>query len=228
MEWVPSGSGAQKDVQMNDGTTTTIDPAMAVAQWADELHAMSAIGLLYTQNSYDRERYARLQQIAEAMFGFLGAGEPGHIHAGLSAELGYVTPKVGVAAAVFDERRRILLVRRRDNALWAMPGGWADVGESAAEMTAREAREETGLVVAVDRLLGLYDSFKRGFRHPQQIYHVVFLCSAIDGTPAQTEETLGVEWFAAADLPDLSPGHLDPIRDAFRALADPALPAVFD
>jgi ADP-ribose pyrophosphatase YjhB (NUDIX family) len=139
-----------------------------------------------------------------------------------------VTPKVGVAAAAFDEHGRILLVRRRDNALWAMPGGWADVGESAAEMTVREMREETGLVVTVDRLIGLYDSFKRGFRSFHQIYHAVFRCTAIAGTPVQTEETLGVDWFAASDLPDISPGHLDPIHDAFRALADPTMPAIFD
>jgi len=199
-----------------------------VARWADEIHAMSAIGLLFTQNSYDRDRYTRLQQIAEAMFGVVSGGEPREIHARLAADLGYVTPKIGVAAAVFDEHARILLIRRRDNALWAMPGGWADVGESAAEMTAREMREETGLVVTVDRLIGLYDSYKRGFRHAHQIYHAVFHCTAIAGTPVQTEETLGVDWFAAGHLPECSPGHHDPIQDAFRALADPTLPAAFD
>jgi ADP-ribose pyrophosphatase YjhB (NUDIX family) len=205
-----------------------MDTASVLARWADELRAMSALGLLYTENSYDRQRYARLQQIAESMLGLAMGDEPAEIHARLAGDLGYVTPKVGVAAAVFDAHDRILLVRRRDNGLWAMPGGWADVGESAAEMTAREMREETGLAVRVDRLLGLYDSFKREFRHPQQIYHVVFCCSVTGGIAVQTEETLGVEWFAAADLPELSPGHHDPVRDAFRALADPGLPAVFD
>ncbi len=204
------------------------DPAMTVARWADELRAMSALGLLFTQNSYDRERYARLQEIADAMLGFLTGAAAGEVRTRLAAELGYVTPKVGVAAAVFDEQGCILLVRRRDNALWAMPGGWADVGESAAQMTAREMREETGLVVTVDRLLGFYDSYKRGFRHPHHIYHAVFRCTAIAGTPVKTEETLGVDWFAEDELPALSPGHHDPIHDAFRALADPTLAAVFD
>ena len=199
-----------------------------MAAWADELRAMSAVGLLYARDSYDRERYARLRQIAEAMFGVLSGVDADEVHARLDADIGYVTPKVGVAAAIFDQERRILLVRRRDNGLWAMPGGWADVGESAAEMAAREVREETGLGVTVDRLLGLYDSRKRGFRHPHQIYHVVFCCTAVTGTPVQTEETLGVDWFAADALPPLSPGHLDPIGDAFHALADPSLPAVFD
>ncbi len=215
-------------VRNNWNTTAPPDPPVTVATWADELRAMAAVGLQFAQNSYDRGRYARLQQIAEEMFGFLIDAGAAEIHARLGAEVGYVTPKVGVAAAVFDEHQRILLVRRRDNALWAMPGGWADVGESAAEMTAREAREETGLTVTVDRLLGLYDSYKRGFRHPHQIYHVVFQCSVVSGTPAQTEETLGVDWFWAGDLPDLSPGHLDPVHDAFRALVDPGMPAVFD
>ncbi len=39
---------------------------------------------------------------------------------------------------------RILLVQERDDGGWAMPGGWADVGESAAEAAVRETREEAG------------------------------------------------------------------------------------
>jgi 8-oxo-dGTP pyrophosphatase MutT (NUDIX family) len=95
-------------------------------------------------------------------------------------------------------------------------------------MTAREVLEETGLKVSVDRLVGLYDSRKHGFRHVHQIYHLVFMCTALSGTPAQTDETLDVGWFATNAIPALSPSHLQPVRDAFRALVDPSTPAVFD
>jgi 8-oxo-dGTP pyrophosphatase MutT (NUDIX family) len=204
------------------------DTSLTLATWADELRAMAALGLLYTTDSYDRERYTRIQQIADAMIGRLSGRAMEEIRPLLAADVGYVTVKVGVAAATFDRVGRILLVRRRDNGLWAMPGGWADVGDTPAEMTAREVWEETGLTVSVDRLLGIYDSRQRNFRHPHQIYHLVFLCTPQAGTPVQTDETLDVSWFTADALPDLSPGHQDPVRDAFRAIADPLLPAIFD
>jgi ADP-ribose pyrophosphatase YjhB (NUDIX family) len=197
-----------------------------VAAWADELRAMAAVGLLYADDPYDRARYDRLQAIAGAMFARVTAS--GDTPALLVGDVGYVTVKVGVAAAVLDGTGRILLVRRRDNGLWAMPGGWADVGDTPAAMTAREVLEETGLTVSVDRLLGLYDSQARRFRHPHHIYHLVFRCSPVAGVLVPTAETSAADWFTAAALPDLAPGHADPVRDAFRAWHDPRLPAVFD
>lgn len=200
----------------------------SLAGWADELRAMAAIGLLYAHDGYDRNRYARIQRIAAEMLGLLTEREPTVIERQLAADIGYVTVKVGVAAAIFDARDRLLLVRRRDNALWAMPGGWADVGDSPAEMTAREVREETGLLVSSRRLIGLYDSRRRGFRHVHQIYHLVFDCVVLGGKAVVTDETLAVDWFTAEALPSLSPGHLDPIRDAFHARAEPEVATVFD
>lgn len=203
------------------------DPLL-LATWADELRAMAALGLLYTTDLYDRERYERLQRIAAAMLGVATGESADAVQAALAGEMGYVTVKVGVAAAVFNEAGRLLLVQRQDNRLWAMPGGWADVGDTPAAMAAREVREETGLTVRVHRLLGLYDSRFRQFRHPHHLYHVVFLCVPLAGEPVVTPETADVRWFGPQELPSLSPGHEDPVRDAFQAWADPQLPAIFD
>jgi 8-oxo-dGTP diphosphatase len=95
-------------------------------------------------------------------------------------------------------------------------------------MTAREVREETGLEVRVDRLLGLYDSRFRRFRHPHHLYHIVFRCTPLEGTPRVTEESLAIDYFTSANLPRLAASHVDAVRDAFRQWADPTLPAVFD
>lgn len=200
-----------------------------LAAWADELRAMAALGLLYARDPYDRERYLRLQTIACAMLGAVTGLPAATVRERLDADVGYVTVKVGVAAAVFDAAGRQLLVQRQDNALWAQPGGWADVGESPAQVTAREVREETGLLVRVERLLGLYDSRVRQFRHPHHIYHVVFLCRVLDGTPMVTPEIRAFAWYAPdTPLPPLSPGHAPAIADAFRVRHDPNAPAVFD
>ncbi len=224
--------GEQSERRRRDATAgatgTPVDVSEDLAAWADELRSMAAIGSLYAGDAYDRDRYARMRGIAGAMFARLTGGGAPEIGARLDGEVGYVTVKVGVAAAVLDRAGRLLLVRRRDNGLWAMPGGWADVGDTPAAMTAREVLEETGLTVSVDRILGIYDSRTRAFRHPHHIYHLVFLCSPLAGVPMPTAETLGADWFTGASLPDLAPGHADPVRDAFRAWADPRLPAVFD
>ena len=190
---------------------------------------MAEIGLLYGRDPYDMERYRRVLQIAGAMLGAVTAEPLAEVQERLSADIGYITVKVGVAAAVFDATGRQLLVQRRDNGLWAQPGGWADVGESPAAMAEREVWEETGLRVHAERLVGLYDSRQRGFRHPHHIYHLVFLCTILEGAAAVTAETLAFGWFAPdAMLPPLSPGHQPAIADAFDAWADRRSPVIFD
>ena len=68
-----------------------------------------------------------------------------------ASERGYPTPKIDVRAAVIVDDR-ILLVQERDDECWAMPGGWADIGESAAEAVVRETREEAGVDVRAVKL----------------------------------------------------------------------------
>jgi len=66
-----------------------------------------------------------------------------------------VIPCVG--AVIKDRSGRLLLIRRGHEpgkGQWSIPGGRVEAGESDAEALAREIREETGLVVAVGRLIG--------------------------------------------------------------------------
>ena len=205
--------------------------APRIAGWADELRAMAAIGLLYGHDHFDRERYVRIQTMAAEMLALAAVpgGTPETVRAALARDIGYVTVKVGVAGAVFDHAGWLLLLQRRDSGLWAMPGGWADVGDDTpAAMTAREVREETGMEVHVDRLLGLYDSRRRRFGHPHHLYHIVFACTPIGGEPRVTEESRAIAWFTPDRLPPLAVSHTDAVQDAFRWWADPTLPAVFD
>ena len=66
-------------------------------------------------------------------------------------------PFVAASAAVFRDGC-ILLIKREDNGLWAMPGGWTEVGETWAQSVERELREETGLACTAKQLLGVFDS----------------------------------------------------------------------
>ena len=59
-------------------------------------------------------------------------------------------------AFVLDEQNRVLLIRRTDNGLWALPGGAQDFGEYIAETAARETKEEAGVNIEVTDIVGIY------------------------------------------------------------------------
>jgi ADP-ribose pyrophosphatase YjhB (NUDIX family) len=146
----------------------------------------------------------------------------------LALETGPATPKVDVRAAVFRDGR-ILLVKEPDG--WSLPGGWADVGESASEAAARETLEESGYRVRPLRLLAAYDRDRRG--HPPITYHVyklVFLCEILEETPSLDVDTEGVGFFGVQELPELSVSRVTraQISRFFEQHRDPDQPADFD
>jgi 8-oxo-dGTP pyrophosphatase MutT (NUDIX family) len=133
------------------------------------------------------------------------------------------TLKVGCAAVVFDDdRQSVLLTQRTDNGLWCLPGGAMDPGESAAEACCREVREETGLLVEVMRLVGVYSSPHRVTRYADGNTHqVVALCfeaTVIGGALGLSNETTDVGWFTAPQMNDLEvmSNHDERVRDAWR------------
>jgi 8-oxo-dGTP diphosphatase len=64
--------------------------------------------------------------------------------------------KPAAAVALFDLKDRILLLRRKDNDKWTMPGGTMDFGESLEQCAFREVREETGFEIEITGLIGIY------------------------------------------------------------------------
>jgi len=64
--------------------------------------------------------------------------------------------RVGVGVFVLDDHGRLLLEKRRDCGLWGLAGGRIEPGESVAEAAVREVKEETGFLVQITRLIGVY------------------------------------------------------------------------
>ncbi|MHB8644583.1 MAG: DUF952 domain-containing protein [Thermomicrobiales bacterium] len=133
-------------------------------------------------------------------------------------DIPFTTPKVGVNAVIFDDAGRVLLTKRADNLLWCMPGGHVNLGETVAEAVARETVEETGLVVAPGRIVGVYSDPRVGLRIGHGLrYHIVLIaveCQVIGGTLGRSDETLDEGWFDPDDLPPLVPAHYQRIADA--------------
>lgn len=130
--------------------------------------------------------------------------------------------KVGCAAVIFDpNRQKVLLTRRTDNGRWCLPGGGMDAGESAAEACAREVWEETGLIVAIDKLIGVYTSPHRITEYIDgnrfQFVSFCFEASVIGGELGLSDETTEVGYFSPGEIEtiDLMENHVERIIDAF-------------
>jgi ADP-ribose pyrophosphatase YjhB (NUDIX family) len=201
--------------------------------WADELRAIANEGLHWmADNPYDVRRYHRILGIAAGIFAIQDARDVAVIERVYHEELGHITPYASGDAAVFDKEDRILLIRRKDNKLWAMPGGAFEVGETPAEGACREAWEETGLVVEAVRLSGVYDSRLWNARSAYHLYQFVFLCRPQDGDqmPRVTDETLDVRWFTEQEVTalPLDRNHGHRIAHAFGRWRGEPPEAIFD
>ena len=174
---------------------------------ADELRSIADMGLHYADNDYDRERYRRALSLSARLVAAIEHRPATDVTAEYEGSLSHATPYVAAEAAVF-QGGRILLIRREDNGLWAMPGGATEVGETWAQSVERELHEEAGVEGTATRLLAVFDARLWGSRLKFHVYTSVWLVELDDGqTPVAGPETTGVGFFSEDDLPDLSPGH---------------------
>lgn len=172
---------------------------------ADELRAIALLGLRYAENAYDRERYERTLGLSARLVAALEQRSAAEVLGQFKDNLLHISPLAGAEAAVFRDGK-LLLIRRHDDGLWALPGGLVDVGETLAEAAERELWEEVGVRGTAVRLLGVFDSRRTRSRDKAQLYHVVFQVET-DGTPVPSSEATEVGFFAEVALPALSPGH---------------------
>ena len=201
-------------------------------QWAKRLQAIASTGLHFGDADFDKERYAEVAAIAQQMLASLGEVPLRRIQALVpDFAQGYATPKVDVRGAVFDGER-ILLVRERTDGLWTLPGGYADVGLSAAENVVKEIHEEAGLSVRARQLYAVRHKAKHGYRpDTRDFYKFFFICEQIDAVPPQPGmETLDAAFFSEGELPALSTGRIiaEDIAAAFQHRNDPRRLTVFD
>jgi ADP-ribose pyrophosphatase YjhB (NUDIX family) len=172
--------------------------------YAQRIQSIAQAGLTYAQNDYDLERYQELRDMSVSMMADLSGAEIQLITTLFASETGYQTPKVDIRGIVFQDGK-ILMVREKIDGHWSLPGGWADVGYSPAEVVVKEVQEEAGLIVKPVRLLAVWD--KKCHPHPPSPYYtykLFILCEAVSGNIQAGMETHEVGFFGRNELPPLS------------------------
>lgn len=198
-------------------------------EWAREIFSLSQAGLAYSKNEFDIERYKRLQEITAEMIESQSEISKESALESFAMQAGYITPKIDVRGAVIRDDR-ILLIQERSDGKWAMPGGWADLGNAPASVAEREVWEESGYRVKAEKVVAVLDANRI---QPMEFYHafkIIFLCELMDGEPRTSNETMAVGFFSMNDLPPLSMFRTneDMLREVFAHVKDPHRWTAFD
>ena len=198
--------------------------------WARRIQAIAQNQLEYSHSEYDIERGHKLTKIASEIIEQHTGQNSDEICEIYLDQKGYSTPRVDVRAAVIRDGL-LLLVKESSDGKWAMPGGWMDVGDKPAEAAVREAYEESGFNVKVEKVIGVYDANR--ITRPLNLFHavkIVYLCSIVDGKATTSFETTEVKFFDIDNLPELSPNRTNEqhIADIKAVLKNPEIPTVFE
>lgn len=123
---------------------------------------------------------------------------------------------VAASAVVTDDAGRILLQRRRDNDLWALPGGGMDLGDSLPGTAVREVKEETGLDVEITGLVGTYTDPRHIIEYSdgevRRQFNVCFTARIVGGTLAISDESTELRFVGPAELDSLAMHHTQRLR----------------
>ena len=132
-------------------------------------------------------------------------GRRDYINDPAAPEANSLVPAASVV--VTNDDGLILLQRRTDNNLWALPGGTMDIGETISECARREVREETGLDVELQGIVGIYSDPGHVFAYDdgevRQEFSICFSARPVAGTLTVSDESHDVRSFTPAEIADL-------------------------
>ncbi len=172
---------------------------------AKQVQSLAENGQHYANSEYDLDRYNELEKISIEMISLITNSDIETITLGISEKNGYRTPKVDVRAVIFNTEGQILMVKEKIDGCWSLPGGWADIGYTPAEIAEKETFEEAGMTVKAEKLLAIFD--KKCHNHPDDIYYaykIFVACEAINNNIQTGFETTDAGFFSENNLPELS------------------------
>lgn len=114
-------------------------------------------------------------------------------------------PLVGVGAVIVHQGRAVIVQRSTEplKGEWSIPGGALELGETLRQAAAREAREETGLIVEAGEVLEVFDAIHRDADGRIRYHYVLidFLCRLVGGELCCGGDAAQARWIGREDLP---------------------------
>jgi ADP-ribose pyrophosphatase YjhB (NUDIX family) len=204
---------------------------MSLIDHIKRIKAIADLGILYGNTDYDLERYRELRQISIEMLGEIIHIPVHEIEKFYAPVTEYPTAKVDVRALVLNDKGQVLLVKEVSDGCWSLPGGWADIGFSPAEVAVNEVEEETGLHVECNQLLAVFD--KKCHPHPPQafyVYKLIFHCVILDENIDKGFDILDTGFFDMDHLPPLSVNRIlkSQIETVYKRLMSGEKATIFD
>jgi ADP-ribose pyrophosphatase YjhB (NUDIX family) len=187
----------------------------------EELQTIARNGLQYAENPYDVERYERLLVLATQAYSKVLDLPAETIRTQFALESGVITPKLGTDAAIFNEHGEILLMERSDGSGWCLPCGFVNPNETPAQGIVREVWEETGLVVNVKRLVGVFTRKPSPQHGPYTVVAVVHLCEIASGSLTLSHEGSALRYWPIDEVQHWHATHEINARAAYEAWKSP-------
>lgn len=164
--------------------------------------AISRIGLKFSKDPFALENYEELQTLAVAQLKEIHETPDDSVP--YQRDI-YPTPNISVRVLVFNEKNELLMGQEFSDGAYAVPGGWCDVFESAAENAKKEVFQETGLTVRIDQILCLLQRERyREYASMISEYVVYFSATVLSGKLKVNHEILSLGFFPIDQLPPLS------------------------
>ena len=123
-------------------------------------------------------------------------------------------------ACITNEKGEVLLQKRSDTEnIWGLPGGAVEIGESIEETAIREIKEETGLNIKVEYLIGVYSKYFTTYQNGDKAQSICYLFkgTVVNGSLTKdNKETFDLRFFDKENIPPLFvQQHSDMINDFF-------------
>jgi len=175
---------------------------MNILKLLEEIRGIAQNGLYYSKNEYDQERYNQLLNLCSKQYSNLFGFSSKIISETFLKDIGHVTPKIGVNAAIYDGTK-LLVTRRSDDNCWELPGGWAELGETPYQTVERELKEETSLCIKVQELIDVFTRIPGDFNQTFTSYHLLFKAIIVDGIFETSLETTAMKFITKSKIADL-------------------------
>lgn len=188
----------------------------------EQLQAIAQTGKHYSKDVFDRERYDQLENVAKKLTTKLTNNvTPKQLGIFFDSDTGYVTPKVDVRAATFKDDK-ILLVREKSSGEWSIPGGWGDIGYSAADIAVKETFEEAGIKVKPLKMISIKDMQKNHYpkKNLNYVYKLFFECTPEENDIHSGVETSDVRYFTLDEAMTLNLSLARNMPDDFKRAFD--------